>query len=57
MLFYIGRFPPPYGGVTVKNELLYKKINNKIRSIKKIDTNNLKISKVKANFFFFSAIV
>ena len=44
MLYYIGRFPPPYGGVTIKNNLLINKLAKKV-PIKIIDTNNLKISK------------
>lgn len=51
MLYYIGRFAPPYGGVTIKNELLYKKILSKI-SIKKINTGQLKISKIKNIVYF-----
>lgn len=44
MLYYIGRFPPPYGGVTIKNNLMINKLVKKV-PIKIIDTNNLKITK------------
>ena len=44
MLYYIGRFPPPYGGVTIKNNLMINKLAKKV-PIKIIDTNNLKMTK------------
>lgn len=40
-LYYIGGFPPPYGGVTIKNKNLYYALNQKIE-IKKIDFNLIK---------------
>jgi glycosyltransferase involved in cell wall biosynthesis len=46
MIYYIGGFPPPFGGVTVKNILLYseleKEINNYDKKIQKIDTQRSK---------------
>lgn len=38
---YIGSFPPPYGGVTVKNALLYKHLGMRL-DINKIDLTILK---------------
>lgn len=40
-LLYIGGFPPPYGGVTTKNENLYIAISDSIK-IKNIDFNKIK---------------
>ncbi len=28
-IYYMGSFPPPYGGVTIKNELLYEQLKDK----------------------------
>ncbi|WP_293729479.1 glycosyltransferase [uncultured Phascolarctobacterium sp.] len=44
MVYYIGRFPPPYGGVTVKNNMLFGLIKKSIKLIA-IDTNYLRLSK------------
>ena len=41
MIYYIGGFPPPYGGVTVKNRDLFEAISKK-KKIKKIDLNKIK---------------
>ena len=38
--YYIGELPPPYGGVTVKNSLLYEELK-KIHNIKMIDLNGV----------------
>lgn len=50
MIYYIGGFPPPYGGVTVKNNILYAEIEKlvKIRrtKIKKIDTQRAKMNPI-----------
>ena len=40
-LTYIGSFPPPYGGVTVKNALLYKHLSARL-SIEQIDLSRVK---------------
>lgn len=40
-VIYIGGFPPPYGGVTTKNNNLYAALNTKI-SIEKVDFNKIK---------------
>lgn len=31
---YIGKFPPPYGGVTIKNKLLYQELSSHIPIIR-----------------------
>lgn len=44
-IYYLGQFPPPYGGVTVKNALLFKVLGNRI-PIKKLgfrDESSVKI--------------
>lgn len=38
---YIGRFPPPYGGVTVKNALLYNCLSKRI-ALEKLDLTAVK---------------
>lgn len=43
-IFYIGRFPPPYGGATIKNDILYKELSKKI-DMEMFDTSKLKKSK------------
>lgn len=40
-LTYIGSFPPPYGGVTVKNALLYKHLSERL------DIDQVDLSRVK----------
>ncbi len=44
MIYYIGGFPPPYGGVSIKNENLYIALKQKI-DIEKIDLSALKRKK------------
>lgn len=42
-IFYLGSFPPPYGGVTVKNEYLFQSLYERIgERIEKIDTQAIK---------------
>lgn len=43
--FYIGRFPPPYGGVTIKNKILYDNL------LKHIDIQIIELSLVKGKNF------
>lgn len=45
-IFFIGRFPPPYGGATIKSEILYSSLSEKV-SINKFDTEMQKENKVK----------
>lgn len=41
--FYLGSFPPPYGGVTVKNEYLFQSLHERMgEHIEKIDTQAVK---------------
>lgn len=40
-IYYLGAFPPPYGGVTRKNELLLKKLGQQI-AIAAVDFGNIK---------------
>ena len=40
-LAYVGSFPPPYGGVTVKNALLFDTISSRM-TIKRIDLSKVK---------------
>ena len=44
---YIGSFPPPYGGVTVKNALLYKHLSERL-DIEKLDLTVVKKLNIKA---------
>ena len=39
--YYIGPFPPAYGGVTIKNKNLYHELSNAI-DVRKIDLNRVK---------------
>ena len=40
-IYYIGSFPPAYGGVTIKNKNLYNALQNQF-DIRKIDMNRIK---------------
>ncbi len=44
-MFYIGRFPEPYGGVTIKNDMLYDLISETTK-INKFNTSILKENKI-----------
>lgn len=41
----IGSFPPPYGGATIKNEILYKEIS-KTYVVNKIDTSKIMLNTI-----------
>ena len=45
MIYYIGGFPPPYGGVTIKNKNLLLALEEKL-TIKPINLNDIKKGKV-----------
>lgn len=45
-IFFIGRFPPPYGGATIKSEILYSSLSKRA-VINKFDTEMQKENKVK----------
>ena len=40
-IYYIGSFPPTYGGVTIKNKNLYEALEGKLE-LRKIDMNRIK---------------
>lgn len=44
---YVGSFPPPYGGVTVKNALLYKHLSTRLK-IERIDLSCVKRLELRA---------
>lgn len=44
-IFFIGRFPPPYGGATIKSEVLYNALHKEIE-IDKFDTESKNKNKV-----------
>lgn len=46
-IVYIGSFPPPYGGVTIKNLLLYESLSN-VTKIHKIELNQVKHFNLRA---------
>ena len=48
-IFFIGRFPPPYGGATIKSEIIYSSLSKKL-SINKFDTQMEKENKIKFLF-------
>lgn len=52
---YIGSFPPPYGGVTIKNALLYRCMSERI-PIKKLDLAYVKQRNLKACIDFLKCI-
>lgn len=52
---YIGSFPPPYGGVTVKNALLFEVISERI-SLEKLDLMDVKKHDLKAAASFIRAV-
>ena len=40
-VYFLGAFPPTYGGVTIKNESLYQALSKYI-DLKKVDFNQIK---------------
>lgn len=55
-IFYIGRFPPPYGGVTIKNKLLYEKMTEFI-SVDKINLDLIKNFNLKEIYRFLKIVL
>lgn len=55
-LYYLGAFPPEYGGVTIKNRNLYQALSEYIE-VKKIDFNNIKNKNLREMFRFFKAVI
>ncbi len=56
MIYYIGGFPPPYGGVTVKNRDLYNAISSEI-NIEQIDLNKIKRKDLKETAHFLKCLI
>lgn len=48
-IYYIGSFPPEYGGVTIKNKNLYEALEDQI-DLRRIDMNLIKRKNVRAFF-------
>lgn len=46
VIYYIGAFPPVYGGVTIKNQNLYEALEQKL-DLRKIDMNRIKRGDVR----------
>lgn len=55
-IYYIGSFPPTYGGVTIKNKNLYEALREKI-DIRRIDMNRIKRGDVREIIRFFWAML
>lgn len=55
-LYYIGGFPPPYGGVTIKNRNLFTAIG-RYGDIQKIDLNSLKRKNIIECLHFVKALI
>ena len=51
-IYYLGAFPPEYGGVTIKNKNLFEALENKIE-ISKVDFNLIKRKNIKEAFRLF----
>lgn len=52
---YLGSFPPPYGGVTVKNALLFDALSEYVK-VEKIDMMDLKRRNLSASLNFLKTI-
>lgn len=55
-IYYIGAFPPVYGGVTIKNQNLYEELERKL-DIRKIDMNRIKRGNIKEILRFLWAML
>lgn len=55
-IYYLGPFPPEYGGVTIKNKNLFDALSKKTE-ILKIDLNKVKKRNIKEIFRFITALV
>lgn len=54
--FYIGRFPPPYGGVTIKNKMLYENLLQRI-DIEKVELGLIKSMNLREIVKLFTSLV
>lgn len=50
-IYYIGSFPPNYGGVTIKNQNLYEALKDRL-DLRKIDMNRIKRGDIRELFRF-----
>jgi len=55
-IYYIGSFPPPYGGVTVKNTNLYEALDGRL-DVRKIDMNRVKRGDIREILRFCRAML
>lgn len=55
-IYYIGSFPPSYGGVTIKNKNLYEVLESKL-DVRKIDMNRIKRGDIKEILRFIWAML
>ena len=55
-VFYIGSFPPPYGGVTIKNSILFEAISEQI-DVSAIDLGRVKKGDILEAIKLFSALI
>lgn len=55
-IYYIGSFPPAYGGVTIKNQNLYEALTGKV-DVRKIDMNRIKRGDVREILRFCRAML
>lgn len=55
-IFYIGGFPPPFGGVTTKNRNLYVALSSRLE-IKKIDFSEIKRKNIIEGIRFIKALI
>lgn len=55
-IYYIGSFPPIYGGVTIKNKNLYEALEGKLE-LRKIDMNRIKRGDIREMLRFAWAMV
>lgn len=53
---YIGSFPPPYGGVTVKNDLIFRHLSNSL-PLEKVDLSRMKALNVRDAAAFVHALL
>lgn len=56
VIYYIGSFPPVYGGVTIKNKNLYEALSGQLE-LRKIDMNRIKRGDIKEMLRFAWAMV
>lgn len=55
--YYLGAFPPPYGGVTVKNQLLFDELKEFGLPIAEVDFSKVKKFSIRELYKFWKAIL